>query len=185
MESLRELDNDVLREVVREAERMLDAQLTTANAADQRAMAWAALITSGAVAILGGSAALLVTGKSLAVAGVGVIVAMIMGFAILKASDVVRPKDWHFPGNMPSNWAPDQWQCYGEGISCDLHQAMLEQASLLDEQIRENVDAARRSGEMLKLSMDLAIFAIAIGVLAVGGLVAIQALGGQSVTLLE
>ena len=180
IDSLKELDDSVLKEVIREGERMLDAQLATANASDQRAMAWAAFLASGAVAITGGSAALLVTGKSLVVAAVGVLVAFIFGIAILKAIDVVRPKDWHFPGNRPGNWIPASWQCHGSGETCDLRQAMLEQAAALDEQICDNAEAASHSGRQLALSMDLALFAVALGALAIGFLVVAEFVAGPA-----
>lgn len=180
IDSLKELDDSVLKEVIREGERMLDAQLATANASDQRAMAWAAFLASGAVAITGGSAALLVTGKSLVVAAVGVLVAFIFGIAILKAIDVARPKDWHFPGNRPGNWIPASWQCHGSGETCDLRQAMLEQAAALDEQICDNAEAASHSGRQLALSMDLALYAVALGALAIGFLVVAELVAGPA-----
>ena len=177
IDSLQQLNDDVLGEVVREAERRLDAQLTTANAADQRAMAWAAILVTGSIAIIGASAALLVGGKSLLLAGLGVGISAILGTAIFKATVVFRPKDWHFPGNIPANWAPELWQCHGTATSCNIRQAKLEQASSLDEQIRENVQAAKEAGEQLKLSMDLALFSVVAGVVGVGLLVLLTAIG--------
>ncbi|GGC15341.1 hypothetical protein GCM10011494_37730 [Novosphingobium endophyticum] len=185
LDSLQTLDDDVLREVVREGEKLLDAQLMTANAADQRAMAWAALLVTGAIAVIGGSAALLVSGKHLALAVVGIVVAAIMGVAISKATNVVRPADWHFPGNRPGNWLPEHWQCHGLGIQCDMHQAMLEQAASLEEQICDNAAASAESGKELRSSMSWALFAVIIGVVAVGMLILMQAVGISGVTVID
>ncbi|RSV20378.1 hypothetical protein CA236_00220 [Sphingomonas sp. ABOLG] len=171
LDSLKALDNDILKEVVREGERRIDAQLATANAADQRAMAWAALLVTVAAAVLGGSAALLTTGKNLLLAGTGVGVAFMLGVAIMKAIDVVRPKNFDFPGNQPRNWLPEKWQCYGTGQACDLRQALLEQAATLDEQIADNAAAADASGLQLRASMDLALYAVVLGAIVVGALI--------------
>lgn len=183
LDSLQKLDDDVLREVVREAERRLDAQLATANAGDQRAMAWAAILVTGAVAITGASAALLVGGKSLLLAAVGIFVSGLLGAAILNAIDVFRPKDWHFPGNSPANWVPELWQCHGTGTPCDLRQASIEQARSLDEQIRDNAKFAQEAGEKLKHSMNLACGAVLFGVVTVGILILGQAIGIDFVVL--
>jgi hypothetical protein len=177
LQSLGKLDDAVLREVVREAERRLDAQLATANAADQRAMSWAAILVTGAVALVGASAALLVAGKSLALATVGLVVSGLLGVALLKAIDVFRPKEWHFPGNEPVNWLPENWQCHGSGAACDLRQAMLEQAASLDTQIRGNAHQAKVAGDQLKLSMDFALYAVVVGIVSVALLTLAQAAG--------
>lgn len=168
LDSLAHLEDAVLREVVREAERRLDAQLATATAADQRATAWAAILVTAAVAITGASAALLVNGKNLLLAAVGIVVAALLGISLMRAIDVFRPKDWHFPGNSPRNWVPELWQCHGTGQPCNLRQATIEQAASLDEQIEDNAEAAKWAGEQLKFSMDLALWAVALGVVAVG-----------------
>lgn len=176
LDSLNQLDDDVLQEVVREAERRLDAQLATATAADQRAMAWAAMLVTGAVAITGASAALLVGGTNLLLAGIGVVVSFLLGIALFKAIDAFRPKGWNFPGNRPENWLPEHWQCSGTGLACNIRQARLEQAASLDEQIIDNAEAAEASARDLKLSMDLAVFAVAVGVLSVGILIVAKAI---------
>ena len=185
LDSLRELDDDVLREVVREAEKLLDAQLVTANASDQRAMAWAALLVTAAIAVTGGSAALLVGGKNLALAVVGVVVAGILGIAIMKAINVVRPADWHFPGNRPSNWLPENWQCHDAGTACDIRQASLEQAAALEEQVQDNAGAAATSGKELRASMAWALFGVVVGIIAVGALIVMQAVGMPGITVID
>lgn len=180
LDSLNQLDDEVLREVVREAERTLDAQLTTATAADQRAMAWAAMLVTGAVALTGASAALLVSGKNLLLAGIGVFISFLLGIALLKAIDTFRPKEWHYPGNRPANWLPANWQCDGSGTPCNIRQARLEQAVSLDEQIVENANAADAAGRELKLSMDLAVYTIVVGIVLVGILIIAKAVSGAA-----
>ncbi|MBM7406927.1 MULTISPECIES: hypothetical protein [Sphingomonas] len=177
LDSLRTFDEDVLREIVREGERRLDAQLATANAADQRAMAWAALLVTVAAAVLGGSAALLVGGTNLLLALIGVGVALMLGVAIMKAVDVVRPKGFDFPGNQPRNWLPENWQCHGSGEKCDARQALLEQAATLDQQIEENATLAANAGAQLRMSMDLALYSVVMGAVLVGLLVLAAAAG--------
>lgn len=177
-DSLKQLDDDVLREVIREAERRLDAQLATATAADQRAMAWAAMLVTGAVAIAGASAALLVGGDNLLLAGIGVLVSFLLGIALLKAIDTFRPKQWDFPGNRPANWLPANWQCDGTETPCDMRQARLEQATSLDKQIVDNAKAAQDAGIEIKRSMDIAVYTIVVGIVLVGFLIVARAVSG-------
>lgn len=157
---------------------MLDAQLASATAADQRAIAWAAMLVTGAVALTGASAALLVSGKNLLLAGIGVAVSLLLGISLLKAIDTFRPKQWNFPGNRPESWLPANWQCGGTDTACDLRQARLEQAASLDEQIVDNANAAEAAGKEIKLSMDIAVFAVVVGIVCVGLLIIATAVSG-------
>ena len=177
LETLADLDETILKEVVREAERRIDAQLATANAADQRASGWVALLVTVASAVIGGSAALITSGKHYVLAIIGVLVAGGFARAILLAIDVLRPKEWHFPGNLPENWIPEQWQCFVSGAHCDLKQAMLEQCATLNEQIKSNAIDATKGGREVARSMDWALVCVGLGAVAVGIIALVAACG--------
>jgi hypothetical protein len=96
--------DDMLAEIIREAEARLAAQLTVAIVADQRAMTFAGLMLAAAAALTGtalgaGSAAALAV--PVVLAGLGLFVAAAL--AVIAA----RPVDWDYVGNEPSAWIVD------------------------------------------------------------------------------
>ncbi len=163
LDSLRKLDGDVINEVVREAERRIDAQLATANAADQRAMAWNAILVTVTAAVIGGSGAIWLSGKNGLLALIGLIVSAVMLVAIKEATDAVTPTGYDFPGNLPQNWLPENWKCAETGDNCTFKEARLEQAATLNEQIVSNAEYAKIAGESIAQSMRLAFAALVTG----------------------
>lgn len=101
-------DQDMLLEIQAAAERRLDAQLTAALAADQRALIFAGLLGVAAAAFTSAAVTMLVDAQSnlffqaLAVcASLGMILAM--GLAVFAA----RPTKWSYPGGLPESWTQD------------------------------------------------------------------------------
>ena len=58
-ETFSDLPDELQLEALREGEMLLQAQLTVATAADQRALTWGGLLLTGASATLGGAFAML------------------------------------------------------------------------------------------------------------------------------
>lgn len=166
LSGLGSLPEDVLDEVVREGERRLDAQFSAANASDQRAMSWCGLLITITIAGLGAAATFASLGK-----GLLTIAAVTFSLLVLVATYFglagARPQGFHFPGNLPENWLPDRWQGH-PGCSHCLTQARLEQAVCLNNAIHRNVRWAEASGRALHRSMNLVIFSVFAGALAVG-----------------
>jgi len=112
---------EMLAEIIREAESILDEQRTVAIAADQRAVTFAGLLVAaigamtGAIASLGGRAPLAI-----------VAVATVLSIAASLALWSARPTAWRFRGNAPSQWTVD---VIGER---DLHSSMAEMAAHYD-----------------------------------------------------
>lgn len=135
---LNALDEEILKEVVREGEAMLAAQLSVATAADQRAMTFAGLLIAAATAATGGVVALILTANpnwtaALIGAFYAIFALVAAGFAIWSA----KPNDFSFPGNEPSSWHPEQWLA-GKNGPHNLKQARVEQAVTLQSQIGKN-----------------------------------------------
>lgn len=101
-------DEEVLVEIQEAAERRLDAQLTTALAADQRALVFAGFAAAAAAA-LGGTAASLLAGPGgnalLGWLALAAAVGMTMPMAV--AIYAARPRQWWLPGGRPDNWTED------------------------------------------------------------------------------
>jgi hypothetical protein len=162
--ALKDLSADVLGEVVREAEIRVDAQLQAAIASDQRALAWSGFLITITLASMGAATALFQAGQMPSLALVVFAFAVLAAGCALVAMDAVRPSKFCFPGNLPSNWLPDEWITEG---SFDLGHARYEQALALDEMIQKNANWAERAANRLRLSMDLTATALILcGVLA-------------------
>ena len=95
-------DQELLREIIREGEREMDARLVTANAADQRALTIAGFQLTLVIALTGATYALaygehpnllLATITAFGVAGLGI--------AAYFSLFSVAPKKFKFPGNSP------------------------------------------------------------------------------------
>lgn len=153
LDGLREFDDDILKEVVREAELMMAAQLSVATASDQRALTWAGFVLTIAIASIGGSASLAIDGKQLplaAISGAGAILMAISGYYAVRA---VRPRKYSMPGNLPQNWLPEHWE---SGRTRDFRQARIEQARTINGQIVKNAALAERNATDLNHSIHTA-----------------------------
>src|SRR3546814_4971368 len=100
-DELRQLPECVLFEVVREAELLIQAQLTCAIAADQRALTFAGFLITAATAAFGGGVALAMTDHRIAITALAVLYAGGLSYAAYLASESARPNLFCFPGNYP------------------------------------------------------------------------------------
>lgn len=147
-DELRLLSDDVLAEVVREAEARLQAQLQIATAADQRALTFAGFQIAAATAALAGGVALLnAPTPDFSLATLAVLFALAMlagaGCAMLTA----WPRKFAIPGNEPAHWAPSQWQWPKRGFS--LAAARVEQAACLQGSIKKNQHQAAHAAGLM------------------------------------
>jgi hypothetical protein len=107
-ESLASAKIDTLQEILRQAETYLQAQLTAAIAADQRAMTLAGYLATSIAVLLGASGALLLaTPPNWLLALTGFLVAGLFLRAMRMAIKAGEPSDFEFPGNTPGSWVCD------------------------------------------------------------------------------
>lgn len=161
--SFGELPQPLMQIAIEEGEARLQAQLTVANAADQRAISWARLHIATITASLG--AAITLIGKSepdyfLAVFAVGFALCMIA--AAWTALTTVKPSKFSLPGNDPECWLPEEWNCTGDEPE-KLRQARIEQARDITNSIHKNREAASRRAELMHRSYDYAMAGAIIG----------------------
>lgn len=171
LDRLRELDLEVLAEVVREGEQMMAAQFAAATAADQRALTWAGFVITIAIASVGASASLAIADKEPALAIISGLLGVLMAVSGFQAMLSVRPRTFALPGNRPENWLPGEWE---SGQLHDLRQARIEQARCLNGQIDDNAVAAKSAAVRMHTSMDLAACGVLLAGIYVVGTVALR-----------
>ena len=143
-DGLRELDEQILEEAVREGTARLEAQLQVATAADQRALTLAGFqITAATGAVAGGVALMTANAPNELLA----LIAFLFALAILTFAGIalwtVVPRKFKIPGNQPLNWRKDRWRWQEHGFT--IKSARVEQAACLEEQItgnRKQLDSA-------------------------------------------
>lgn len=175
-EAMRNFDDAVLQEIVREGEIRLRAQFDAACASDQRAMAWSGFLIATATASLGGGATLIFADKQLGVAMVAILFSIALFLATFQSVAAVRPGGFDFPGNEPKNWQREYWRGHGTH-SLDIKQARIEQAECLQLQIEENIDWAKLTAGHLRLSMDIAMWSVLMAAILMIGAWFFQVLG--------
>jgi hypothetical protein len=160
-ECFAEADEGTLQEILREAESYLNAQLTAAIAADQRAIAFASLLGAAAVVIAGGGGALLLSERPnpalgwtcMAIVGTFLVA---MAFANLAA----MPSKFWFAGNSPAGWLEDV------RAQRPLRASLAEQLVHYADMIADNDKLMRRNGTQMKVAVWIAWSGLAIGGMA-------------------
>lgn len=155
-----ELPEQLQIEALREAELRIQAQLSVAAAADQRALSWGGFLITASIAVLGsGFALFLGSNKHLGLAAL----ALIIGSSLLGAASLalwsVRPGLFCLPGNRPGLWLPHQWDCKGSERR-KIIQSRIDQAVQLDKHITENAKIAQRRAFLMLASYNVATFGI-------------------------
>ena len=106
--SYQTLDRTLLLEIQEAAERRLEAQLTAALAADQRALVFAGFLAAASLAVAGAGASAL-TGVPadpfLGRLAMGVTVGLLGAMAL--AIWAAQPAAWYYPGGRPESWLDD------------------------------------------------------------------------------
>lgn len=147
-DSLDELDEEILSEVVREGELLVSSQFQSALGADQRAVNWITIIATLATASFGGTAWLFVTEQPAAYGLLLFAYSVLLVVTGYTASFAVRPSKFQLPGNEPSNWL--YWE-----KPPSRHQCLVEQAGNLAIQIETNRKKLEESAKSLRQSIDL------------------------------
>ena len=159
---------DTLSEIVREAESRLNAQLTAAIAADQRALSFAGLLAVAAVLTASAGGSLLIGEAENALLGwVAISVTGAFVIAMLCAILSARPASFQFLGNDPAEWVGD--------ISANksLHESLAEMAAHYNEMLAHNRKLMKVNGLLMSLS-----FIVAWGGLVSGAIAAVIILAG-------
>jgi hypothetical protein len=146
--TLKQADEAVLEEILREAEARLSAQLIAAIAADQRAMTFLGFLGAITVFLLGAAiAALTAQSPSTSIAAVAALGAVGFVGASCLAYQAWKPIDFEFVGNDPSSWLGD----IAGGVK--LAAAKAEQCAFYDAMLKDNRKAMERSGRWLTRSV--------------------------------
>jgi hypothetical protein len=162
---------EILAEIIREAEVKLNGQMATATAADQRALSIAGFQIAAITALIGGVAALLLSKTpNTYMICVGFFQIGFFLFAAFKAIDSARPKLFSFAGNKPENWFHDRWNFeIKTPEDADIKQAMVEQCYCLNNAINDNHDTMETNARHIELSIDTMFWSIfSSGVLVAG-----------------
>lgn len=148
---------EVLGEIIREAEARLQAQLTAAVAADQRAMTFAGLMLAAAAAMIG--AVLGASPDATITVPIFATALGLFGSSILAAIGA-RPVQWDFVGNSPRSWVSS----VANGQS--LQAGLADMADFYADMIDDNETAIARAAFWIRLSMCGALIALLIGLVA-------------------
>jgi len=140
--------DDVVREIAREAEEYLKAQLQAAIAADQRAIRLvASMVTITSAVFVAGVAWLDKNPWHLPVLSAMAVASLGFGTAIVFAMISAKPTKFHFVGNTPRQW----WN--PTDLGRDLRLSLGEQTENYDEFIAYNDAAMRRSSKLLRRAL--------------------------------
>jgi hypothetical protein len=158
-------DQAVLEKIVQEGEIRLEAQLTTANSADQRALSFAGLLIGTTTATVGAAIALAIAEKpKIFLIAIAFTYASSLLIATFRAVHSFRPKPFSYPGNLPENWLPDQWN-FSNSDSRDIKHALVEQCYTLNQATCKNQYDMDHNAKKLKLSINIASKATAAAAL--------------------
>ncbi|MBW6523430.1 hypothetical protein KZ810_07955 [Sphingomonas sp. RHCKR47] len=156
-------DRDIWEWLALRAEVRLQAQLSAAIAADQRAMVWSGLLAAAAAALASAASVCLTSSPPkiglgyTAVVGCGGLLIGLL-FAVLAA----RPSRWFYPGSLPSAWISDIRTHKPQA------QAMQEFCDDLSDMICKNERLMADNGKMLMLSVYLTVATLFGCVISIG-----------------
>ncbi|WP_038382728.1 hypothetical protein [Bradyrhizobium elkanii] len=154
-EAFKTADMETLKEIMREAESFLAAQLTAGLASDQRAINTAVYLAAILAAVVGGTATLISVHAPLGwhLLGVGWLVACLT-FALVHAARAARPTPFNYPGNNPAKWEPDVRE------QRPLRDSLAGQAAIYAQGIRSNVDCLNDAHSYMKLALTAGVVGV-------------------------
>jgi hypothetical protein len=177
LDSLNELPNDVLAEVVREGELKLDAQLQTALAADNRSLTISGLSLTASTTLLGGAAIL--TGEThpdLPVIGIAALLGVALLSAGILAMLAARPVSFFLPGNEPENWVPSAWDLPA-GAGRTLKRARVEQARVIQKLLSSNSLTAQRNARLVRAALWIILSGVTLAAFGLGAILLARSVG--------
>lgn len=155
---LQSADEAMLREILREAEVYLDAQLTAAIAADQRAYAFSGMIAAASVLLVGASYALIEAATpSPLLAWCSALIAVALFVAAWMAVISARSTDFEFAGNQPCQWANDI------EAGQTLHESLAEQCEHYDSMATTNRNIMDANSKLFNAAVNIALGAVGVG----------------------
>jgi hypothetical protein len=164
-EQLLLLDQGIIEKIVSEGEARLEAQILTANAADQRALTFSGFLIGTASATLGAAIALVVSSQpKLPLIAIAFIFAAFMLVATFMAVHSFRPKLFSYPGNLPENWFTNAWN-FPESKGRKTKHALVEQCFTLNQAICKNQNDMKENAKRFNLSIDIALYSTILAAL--------------------
>lgn len=152
---LKGADKALLKEILREAESRLQAQLSSALAADMRAITFLGFLAAVTVATFGAGMAAI--DKSFPLSVIAIFTGSGFGISCFYAFEAARPVDFHFVGNDPSSWRRDI------EASIEINDAIAEQVAYYDDMLKENRRAMAESAAQLQRAANVARITMGIG----------------------
>lgn len=161
-EHLLDFEQEVLEKIVHEGEIRLEAQLATANAADQRALTYLGYLVATATASVGAAVALLLSqAPRLPLIMIAFAFAGCLLFCAFKALQSVTPKQFSFPGNKPQNWFCNDWN-FPKNKGRKIEQALVEQCFTLNQAVCKNQNDMESNADALNKAISCSIEATAL-----------------------
>ena len=164
-------NQQVLTEIVREGELRVNAQMTTATAADQRALSIAGFQVASLTALIGGVSMLLLSSTpNVFVIAVGFFQIAAFLVSAFNAIASARPQLFSFPGNSPENWFACDWNFENlTEATATIEQATIEQIYCLNQAISKNTSTMESSAGAMKLAIDLMFWSILMSAVLMAG----------------
>jgi hypothetical protein len=161
LNQLKSAESDTLKEILRQAELHLDAQLTAAIAADQRAYTFAGLSSAAAVILVGGSYGVIIEKEpDTFIAYTAFFVAVALFVASWVAVMSARSVDFEFTGSRPGKWGPDIEE------RKSFESSLAEQCENYDTQINANRKTMANNSLMFNRAANIALGGVGIGAIA-------------------
>jgi hypothetical protein len=156
--ALADADEATLREIVREAESYLDAQLKSGLEADKRAMTLAAILAAVISFMVGGTASMIAAEVPIwpQISGVFILVGFLIA-ALFAAIHAARPTPFGYVGNDPKFWVADV------ANKKPLKVSLAEQASFYSRDISANADCLDENHRCVRRALTLALMGILFG----------------------
>lgn len=150
-------DTTLLKEIVTLGEARLQAQLTVAIAADQRAMVLCGLLVPTIAALIAGGVALfLATGGDVTVARLAFVAAIGLFVSLVLAIIAAQPSGWYLPGYKPSAFISDI------ASGKDERMRWAEMAASIDQSASDNSRHLDRGGKLIMAALIVAALTLLI-----------------------
>jgi hypothetical protein len=158
MEALAKADGETVREILRQSECYLEAQLAAGLAADQRATTFASILAGSLTVIIGGVATI-VLGESRYQVILLPALPMVICFAVSLwlSAEAAKPVDFYYRGNVPMGWLDDIQR------KKELEISLAEQAFHYDEMIADNAKSLQFSAGRFNDALRIAQLGIVLG----------------------
>jgi hypothetical protein len=148
---LRQLSEQVLTEIVREAETMIASQYQSHLASEQRGLAIFGIGLTTSSVLTGAYLTIdrtVSNGILLANSSFWLAVGLSISASLALCS--VWPRTFNIPGNEPKNWLPEHWPA---GVKRTLKQTRLEQCKVVQDRISDNRKTANRKARLQRFSI--------------------------------